>query len=179
MAIQRLSRRTLLRGLGGIGIALPALEIMGSRRASAQAASTAIPKRFIMSYAGIPGSAEGSGPLMVPTMVGAGYDLPRAIAPIGTLGVQNDVSIITGLKVPWDTGSGVPAGGRSVPYHFNTLGPQVCGMRGPSSRNGAPAGITADQIVAQQRTRARPSFKCLRAARASRRLRLGHRDDRR
>jgi hypothetical protein len=148
----RLSRRSLLRGLGGIGIALPALEAMGQ--------TPVIPKRFVLSYAGIPGSAEGSGPLMVPATVGAGYDLPKAIAPIGTLGVQNDVSIVTGLKVPWDTGSGVPAGGRSIYYHFNTIGPQLCGKRGPSIRNGAPTGITADQIVANANAGSTP-FKCL------------------
>jgi hypothetical protein len=159
MSTSRLSRRTLLRGLGGIGIALPALEAMLPRGASAQAAPV-IPNRFVLSYAGIPGSAEGSGPLMVPTKVGAAYDLPRALAPIGTLNMQSDVSIVTGLKVPWDTGSGVPAGGRSIYYHFNTLGPQVSGKRGPSSRNGAPAGITADQIVANSNAGSTP-FKCL------------------
>ena len=39
-----ISRRTLLRGLGGFALALPALEIMVSSRARAE--PSAIPKRY-------------------------------------------------------------------------------------------------------------------------------------
>jgi hypothetical protein len=74
--------------------------------------------------------------------------LPRALQPLGALGIQADVSVVSGLAVPWDTGSGVPAGGRSVYYHFNTIGPQVSGMRTGSGRDGTPRGPTCDQLVA-------------------------------
>jgi hypothetical protein len=150
----RLSRRTLLRGLGGVALGLPALEIMAPARARAQ--SAALPRRFVLLYGGTSQGADGNPPFVAPSVVGAGYELTRALTPIGTYGVQSDVSVVSGLKVPWDTGSGVPAAGRSVYYHFNTLGPQVSGMRGPSGRDGTPRGPTADQLVAQVNAGATP-----------------------
>ena len=49
MISRRISRRTLLRGAGGIAIGLPFLEIMGEPRA-ARAADPVIPQRFVVFF---------------------------------------------------------------------------------------------------------------------------------
>ena len=51
-AIKKLPRRTFLRGLGGVAVALPLLEVMQSSSATA-AGSGAIPKRYVFFYGGI------------------------------------------------------------------------------------------------------------------------------
>src|SRR5688572_3337169 len=122
----KLSRRTVLRGLGGFAVALPALEIMGPSRASAD--TGAPPKRFMVSFGGVSTGADSHAvDMMAPDIVGKGYDLKRALLDIGELGVQDDISIVSGLKLPWGTGSDIPPGGRSVFYHYNTVGPQLSG----------------------------------------------------
>ena len=64
-----LSRRTLLRGAAGIGIALPWLEAMVGNRALAQVAS---PLRYLLGYAGVSlGGYDGDiNTTFVPTVVG-------------------------------------------------------------------------------------------------------------
>ena len=47
-----LSRRTLLRGAGGIAVGLPALEIMAGGR-TAHGAVAKPPKRFVISWGGV------------------------------------------------------------------------------------------------------------------------------
>ena len=117
MRVKRLSRRTILRGIGGVAVALPALELMqhvglGSR---ARAGLDARPGRFVISYGGISTGADGtSDDLLVPPTVGAGYEIRRATQPLADLGIQQHVSIVSGLSVPYEDGDGiVPPGGRS------------------------------------------------------------------
>lgn len=154
----RLQRRTLLRGIAGTALALPALEIMGP--SSARAGGGAAPKRFVMMYGGMSIGADGQPNLVVPDLVGAGYDLKRALGPIGAealpvnpglggqgYGVQDHVSVVSGLTIPWDTGNGVPPGGKTPEFHYNVIGPQTSGMRGGPGRIEEPNGPTADQIV--------------------------------
>jgi hypothetical protein len=142
----RISRRMLLHGAAGIGIGLPVLEIMTPRRASA--GGTAIPKRFTMSFVGASTGDDGLTTYIEPTMTGHGYDIPKALQSLVDHGVQDQVSVVTGLTVPWDTGSGIPPGGRSTPFHYNTIGPNVSGTKTGTGRDGTPHGPTADQIVA-------------------------------
>lgn len=155
----QLKRRSFLRGAGGAALALPALQIMGDH--PAQAGGTAAPRRFVVMYGGMSLIADNNENDVVPDASGPGYDLKRALLPIGVgalpvnpgLGgqgydVQDHVSIVSGMKIPWNTGSGVPAGGKSPEFHYNTLGPQLSGMRGDEDRGEVPNGATADQIVA-------------------------------
>jgi hypothetical protein len=136
-----LSRRSLLRGAAGIAVALPALEIMAPRRAAA--GPGAVPKRFTMSFAATSTGDDNLTTFIEPANTGFNYTTPRALQSLVDLGVKDNVSVVTGLKVPWDTGSGVPPGGRPVQFHYNNLAPNVAGTRG-----GTPSGPTADQIVA-------------------------------
>lgn len=154
MFSRRIDRRAFLRGAAGVAVALPALEIMGATRffsgSRAAAEGATPPKRFFVAFGGVSTGADGDSgdQLLVPSTVGRGYDVKRALQPIAELGVRDDISVVTGLLLPWGEGSAIPPGGRSVYYHYNTVGPQVSGMRGGADREGTPRGPTCDQIVA-------------------------------
>lgn len=151
-----LDRRTFLRGLGGIVVGLPALEIMHPARGSA-APTGPRPKRFVMSYAAVSIGRDNYGSdmtknMVVPVATGKAYEVTRGLKALTDLGIKDDVSIVSGLLLPFrektDTGP-IPPGGRNWEFHFNTIGPQVSGMRGPETRNGKPMGETADMIAAK------------------------------
>jgi hypothetical protein len=144
----RLSRRHLLRGLGGVSLGLPLLEIMlDGERAFAQAPPTP-PKRYLVFFDGqsIGGDDDMLRDDFVPNAIGRNYDLKSALAPLGAL--KNDVSVISNLKIPWaaENGGAVPAGGRRDAFHVSTLSPLLSGVASPS--NTASAGPTSDQLVA-------------------------------
>ena len=143
----RLSRRHLLRGLGGAAVGLPLLEIMLDGKAFAQTAPVP-PKRYLIFFDGQSMGADGD-PLdndFVPNTVGRNYDLKSAIAPLGAL--KSEVSVISGLKSPWaaENGGAIPAGGRRDGFHVSTLSPLLAGVRSPSGTTSG--GPTSDQLVA-------------------------------
>lgn len=140
MRLRRLDRRTVLRGIGGVAVGLPALEIMDLAAPGAWAATP--PRRFVLSYGGISTGADGrSGDNVVPGAVGKHYDVKRGLRALVDLGIRDDVSVVSGLRVP-DDGS---PGSRPTGFHFNTVGPQIAGTTGKE-----PRGPTGDQIVARQ-----------------------------
>ena len=143
-----LSRRTLLRGAAGIGLALPWLEAMANNRAHAQVAP---PLRYLLGYAGVSlGGYDGDiNQTFVPTTVGANYDLKAALTNLAA--VKSQVSIITGLRIPTaaENGGTVPMAGRPVAFHGNQVGPLLSGTRGasfttPTSEHVAAALIGGD-----------------------------------
>lgn len=152
-----LTRRNLLRAVGSVGMALPMLELTRSRRADAGGATT--PKRYVFVYAGLSTGRDGAGQLIVPDAPGPGYDLKQALLPLGGAAlpyggtgfdVQDEVSIVSGLTIPWADVSGQtpPPGGKSPEFHYNTVGPIVSGVNGGASRNTPPNGPSSDNIVA-------------------------------
>lgn len=156
MAIS-LQRRSLLKMAGGAAVALPVLELTHGGRA--KAGGNGIPKRYVFIYAGMSAGRDGSGEQIVPATLGAGYDLPRSLLPLGNepalayggsgYGVQDEVSVVTGLTIPWGAfGETPPPGGKSPEFHYNTVGPIVSGVRGNSTRTGFARGPSSDQIVA-------------------------------
>jgi hypothetical protein len=148
-----LSRRSFLKGLGGVAVALPALEAMSrfGGRGGARAADPLVPKRFVLSYAGIStGTYSGSGHAdrTVPLTVGPGYEATRGLQPLFDLGVNGDVSIVSGLLIPHGPAGDLPPGGRVAEFHYGpTITPQLCGMAA-TARSEPPRGPTADQLVA-------------------------------
>jgi hypothetical protein len=137
-----LSRRHLLKGLGGLGISLPLLEAMVPSKAYAQ---TALPKRYIVFFDGQSLGADDD-PLhnaFVPDTVGRNYELKTGLAPLGAL--KDDVSVVSGLSIPTANGGTVPSGGRRDDFHVSSLSPLLSGVRSPT--NTASAGVTSDQIV--------------------------------
>jgi hypothetical protein len=166
--IHHISRRTMLRGIGGIALGLPALEIM---RAPGRAhASSNLPMRYFVSYVGTStgrgykqDGADAHGDLLVPDLVGAGYDLKRALLPLGpepwqystgwggdqpAFDVRDEVSIVSGLEIPWGMTEGaVPPGGRIYKFHGYSVVPQIAGTRATETYKD-PTGATSDQLVA-------------------------------
>ncbi len=147
------TRRALLRAFAATGMTLPMLELFGSSRASA--GGTTPPKRYVFVFGGVSAGGAPGGQLMVPDAPGTGYDLKRALLALGPgelphggtgYDVQDEVSVVSGLLIPW--GAQPPAGGRSIHFHANTLGPISSGMRGGTEDTSPPMGRTHDLIVA-------------------------------
>lgn len=144
----RLSRRHLLRGVGGVSLGLPLLELMLDTKAFAQNAPTP-PKRYLVFFDGQSLGADNDQRHddLVPNTVGRNYDLKSALAPLGAL--KNEVSVVSGLRIPWAAESGgmIPAGGRRDAFHVSTVSPLLAGMRSSAS-TAAAMGPTSDQLVA-------------------------------
>ncbi len=150
MSTRTLDRRTLLRGVGGAALALPALEAMGFGTRTAQAAAVS-PMRFVVSYGGLSLIYGGdSSSLCVPTSEGRSYTTPRGLKALDILGIKGDVTVVSQLLVPWSNkiGDPVPPGGRSPQLHYNNLGPQISGMAGTPTQSSALHATSADQLVA-------------------------------
>lgn len=143
-----IKRRTFLKGLGGTVLGLPFLEAMLPATRSARAASQQIPKRFIVCFGGqsLGGDNDPVHNYYVPDRVGPDYDLKLALAPLANHGnVKNEITVVSGLRIPSANGGSVPAGGRSDDFHIASLSPLLSGVRsGPMKVNGP----TSDQIVA-------------------------------
>lgn len=141
-----LSRRTILRGLGGAAIALPFLEAMLPRRAS----SATAPKRYVYTFAGTSLSVnEADGNLVVPAATGSlGAGLPQGMKPINDLGIEPYVSIVSGLLIPWGDAP-IPPGGRRVGFHASSLCPLVCGTRNSDDGGEAPTAETSEFLAAK------------------------------
>lgn len=151
MRTRTLDRRTLLRGAFGIGVALPTLDLMLNPNGDAYANGAALPKRFFVGFAGCALGADFDPVhnLFVPDTVGPGYDLKTGTATLANHGnVRDRVSIVSGLRIPYDTGSGIPAGGWAQDFHTQALGPLICGVRNAASDDYDVQGVTADQVVA-------------------------------
>src|SRR5262245_53703157 len=156
MAKFKLSRREILGG----AMALPALEIMAERRARGAAA----PRRYVVMYTGVSLTNDGA-PLgnrqkyWLPAGAGGpNYPLTNDLSPLGKddrtgeamkftgYDVQSEVSLVSGLKIPWGGRAGefIPPGARCVEFHGSTNGPQLTGLR---YSNPGFDGPTSDQIV--------------------------------
>jgi hypothetical protein len=140
-----LNRRTFLRGVGGVGIALPFLEAMIGRHAHAQAVA---PKRFVICFAGMSLGRDNTGKLtdIVPDGSGANFTLRAPMQPL--MALKDDITIVSGLRIPIDG-----AGGRLAGFHKSSISALLAGTRpvdiGPNCN-----GPTSDQIVAND-----PAFK--------------------
>ena len=88
----RLSRRTVLRGAGGVAIGLPFLEAMRPFGGRSLAAGMAPPKRFVVFF-----SPDGSiRENWVPTGTESAFTLPRILAPLA--GNQQSLVVLDGIE---------------------------------------------------------------------------------
>ena len=161
-----LSRRTLLRGLGGVAVGLPVLECMLNGNGNALAQNAALPRRYALVFAGQAIGGDGwdedkfivagvrrqeAGHFIADTAAGAGYAVTTPLKPLDKLALMGDFSMVSNLKIPWSSssvaGADVPAGGAFRDFHGGGAGPLLCGTRSTSSSFKA-ASITSDQIVA-------------------------------
>jgi Protein of unknown function (DUF1552) len=161
---ERLSRRYLLRGIGGASLGLPFLELMTPRKA--QAAS---PLRYVVCFGG---SSLGNNhaDLIVPKTTGDKWELTTGFKPLGGqaadpglrwASLQKDVSIVSGLKIPWGAGDAMPLGGRPLKFHSSTPSPLFAGVRAVDANVGGYSssqvmGTTSDQLVADKIGAGRP-----------------------
>ena len=157
----QLGRRAFLAGVGGTAVSLPLLSAMSPARAI----DATRPKRFLVVYGGT--SVDPS--RVVPASAGAGYELTRGLVSLagrqhaaeapagleynsrlaGTLdydSVTDEMAVISGLRIPWDTGSGVPQGGRIREFHASTVGPTLSGVRS-TGRSYDARGESSDQVA--------------------------------
>jgi uncharacterized protein DUF1552 len=160
----RLSRRTLLKGIGGAAVGLPVLECMLDRNGVAYAAGGAPPKRYAIVFAGQALGGDGwaedqnmvagrryteAGHFIVPPEVGRNFTITTPLKPLTAL--QGDFSIVSGLSIPYSSTSmdpaDVPAGGAYRDFHGGGASPLLSGTRSLTASFTAH-GITSDQVIA-------------------------------
>lgn len=141
---RRMSRRQLLRGLGGAVVGLPLLEVMLESEPALAAGGTL---RYGVFFAGQSMGADHDPVhnLWVPNTVGPNYDLKTATQPFATHDVKDEITIVSGLEIPAANGGSVPPGGRADGFHVNNMGPLLTGTKSLTSDKNGP---TSDQIVA-------------------------------
>jgi hypothetical protein len=147
-----MKRRMFLRGVGGVAVALPTLEIMLDNSGEAHAGGDPVPRRFMLSFDGGALGADGDPVhnMYAPDGVGPDYDLKTATMPLGDYdGIKSEVSIVSGLVVPYGTGP-IPPGGWAQDFHIQALGPLISGVRNNATDDYGVNGPTADQIVADE-----------------------------
>jgi len=161
-----LPRRTLLRGLGGVAVSLPVLECMLNGNGDAYAQTGELPKRYAIVFAGQTIGGDGweedksqvagvrkteGGHFIADTAAGSGYAVTTPLEPLEKLGLMGDFSMVSNLKIPWNSnsveGADVPAGGAFRDFHGGGASPLLCGTRSQTASFRA-ASITSDQIVA-------------------------------
>lgn len=145
MARTRLTRRSMLRGAGGIGIALPFLEIMGRpKTASAQGDR---PTRLVVVYSPH-GRAQASNGAWKPTGTGPSFELGSLMAPLAA--VQDEMVVVSGLELSSAKNQG-GNGHSKGPTHALTCVPHLNEtIPGDMSMGtiGYAGGISFDQKVA-------------------------------
>ncbi len=147
MAIRPLHRRTFLRGLGGVAVALPTLEIMLNDHGDALAHGGQIPRRFFVGFHGqaMGGDGDPVPNMYVPDAFGPGYDLKKATMPLaGYDNIKDEVSIISNLRIPYNNSG---PGSWNTEFHLGALPPLLCGVSNPDDSSYC-RGVTADQVVA-------------------------------
>ena len=155
----RLPRRTFLRGLGGAAVALPMLEIMLDDAGEARADGHALPLRYLVCFGGFSLTTDGD-PLTdsyIPSATGPAYPLGAGLLPLLERGVQDEVTVVSGLSIPsqeaQDENAPIPPGGRTVHFHAH-VNPVVSGMRSApwtamDTHIPTVTGPSSDQIVAE------------------------------
>jgi hypothetical protein len=122
----------VLQGAAGFSLALPLLEAMEAR---AQAAPV---RRYLLGFAGCSlGGYDGDiAQTFVPSTVGANYDLKAALTNLAP--VKDQVSVVTGLRIPSAVNGVVPSGGKPVQFHYYQNAPLLTGMRSGDGSFKAP-----------------------------------------
>ncbi|HEX6245864.1 MAG TPA: DUF1552 domain-containing protein [Polyangiales bacterium] len=162
----RLSRRSLLRGWGGVAIGLPTLECMLNANGTAYAQTNEpIARRFALLFAGQSLGGDGwerdknmvagrrfteAGHFIAPASAGSAWEMTTPLTPLSAL--RADFSIVSGMAIPFSKtsveASAVPPGGAFRDFHGGGAGPLLCGTRSESA-SFVCRSITSDQLVAK------------------------------
>jgi hypothetical protein len=137
-----LGRRAFLAGIGGTAVALPFLDVMRPHRASAGGIN--VPHRYMVWFSG--NSTGQTHDIVVPEITGPGYELTGGLARLAEHGgIRSEISIVSGLVIPWEVGGVIPAGGRPRDFHDTMMSALLAGVRSDGS---SVRGPTSDQIAA-------------------------------
>ena len=136
------SRRRFLRGLGGICMALPFLEYLAPRPAHAAPA----PKRYAFMFAGFSIGSHGGDYIAPAEEIPLAGNLTRALLPLGDFGVEDLVSLVSGLEIPVDYDP--PAAGRPSSFHSTAHQVLATGQRFDESMYGQLAAPSSDWVAA-------------------------------
>ncbi len=141
----RARRRRFLRGLGGVGLALPFLEYFAPKNAGAAPGDK--PMRYVFAFGGSSIGMDG-GERSTPAAEGPinTSNTSRAVQPLIDAGVADVTSLVSGLLIPW--GATPPTAGRAIGFHASTTCPLACGKASISEDDEGLAGPTSDWIVA-------------------------------
>ncbi len=134
----RLSRRTVLRGLG-TAVALPWLEAMAPAAGITGGSAAAAPKRLAFLY--VPNGAHMQA--WTPSKEGAGFDLPFILEPLAPY--KEELLVLTGLAQ--DNAAAHGDGGGD---HARSLACFLTGVHPLKSDSNLRAGVSVDQVAAQQ-----------------------------
>lgn len=142
------TRRAVLRGLGGVCLALPFLELFRPHRAGA--ATPVAPKRYVVMFGGSSIGMD-SRDMVAPASEGAldPANLTRGLLPLGDEGVTGDVSVVTGLEIPYGKDGSIPAGGRAIQWHSSSMCPLLSGVRSKNGDDESLQGETSDWLAAK------------------------------
>lgn len=145
--LSRLTRRRLLRGACSTVVGLPLFECLLNEHGTAYADGEELPKRFVLFYCPTSLVPSGGDPSerLTPTVLGPGHDLPYCLQPLGDLGVDADISAVSGLFVPpFDA-----PGGYDSDYHGNGYQAMLSGLRHGFQGEGWELwGPSVDQLAA-------------------------------
>ncbi len=147
MAIRALNRRTFLRGMGGVAVALPTLDIMLNAHGDALAGGGTLSSHFFIGFHGqaLGGDGDPQTDLYRPDAFGPDYDLKLATMPLANYGdVRPDVSIVSNLRIPYNNSG---PGSWNTGFHLGAFPPLLCGVSNPDDSSYC-RGQTADQVVA-------------------------------
>src|SRR5262245_28625706 len=136
--MERISRRTVLRGLGTV-VALPALDAMLPRTLRA-AEKVAAPRRMAFIY--VPNGAHMED--WTPAKEGTDYVLPAILQPLSA--VKSDLMVLSGLLCDKARPNGDGAGDHARASSAFLTGAQARKTAGANFRSG----VSADQIAAQR-----------------------------
>src|SRR5262245_53490042 len=135
---RRLSRRTVLRGMGTV-VALPFLDAMSPRPRAAESA-TAAPRRLAFVY--VPNGCHMQD--WTPATEGTDYELPPILQPLSP--VKDDVLVLSGLTCDKARANGDGAGDHARASSAFLTGAQARKTAGANFRSG----VSADQVAAQR-----------------------------
>jgi hypothetical protein len=142
-----LSRRAMLRGVGGAAITLPLLEIMWDDK---EVRAQGTPQRYGVFFMGqaIGGDGDPTDNFYVPDNLGANYDLKEVLTPLAANNTQQYITVVSGLEIPYapnSNPSNAPPGGRVADFHISSLSPLHSGMRSDDGHD--IRGVTSDHLV--------------------------------
>ena len=161
----RLSRRTLLKGIGGAAVGLPLLDCMLNEHGTALAQNNApLPRRYAIVFAGQALGGDDyakdaqrvngqtmmqAGHHITPVASGPDYALTTPLRPLAML--QDDFSLISGMRIPYNVDSDapedVPEGGAFRDFHGGGASPLLCGTRSMAP-NFTARSASSDQVLA-------------------------------